>query len=240
MSTSWTVGKLAKETGITVRTLHHYDEIGLLSPSTRTRSGYRVYGRDDVVRLQQILSLRQLGFSLEEIGRYLESPGFSPLHVVEMHLARLREQAQAQARLIHRLESLAGHLRSSADISAEELIRTLEMMTMFEKYYTPEQLEELEQRRIAVGEERITQVQGEWAELQAAVQAEMDAGTDPRDERVRALAARWMSLVREFTGGNPAIEGSLNRMYEQEPVVAGVETAPMRAMREYISRAAEA
>ncbi|MCH7995122.1 MAG: MerR family transcriptional regulator, partial [Planctomycetes bacterium] len=63
----WKVGELATQTGVSVRTLHDYDEIGLLSPSQRTGSGHRLYGADDVVRLQQIKSCRQLGFSLAEI-----------------------------------------------------------------------------------------------------------------------------------------------------------------------------
>ena len=61
------VGDLAKQTGVSVRTLHYYDEIGLLSPSHRTEVGYRLYSKDDIIRLQQIVSLKQIGFSLEEI-----------------------------------------------------------------------------------------------------------------------------------------------------------------------------
>ena len=61
------VGELAKRTGLTVRTLHHYDEIGLLRPSLRTEAGHRLYTTVDVARLQQVLSLRQLGFGLEEV-----------------------------------------------------------------------------------------------------------------------------------------------------------------------------
>src|SRR6266540_3219671 len=63
----WKVGDLARRTGLSIRTLHYYDEIGLLSPSHRTGSGHRLYDVDDVARLQRILSLRQLGFSLEEV-----------------------------------------------------------------------------------------------------------------------------------------------------------------------------
>jgi DNA-binding transcriptional MerR regulator len=61
------VGELSKRTGLTIRTLHHYDEIGLLKPSLHGEAGYRLYTAADVVRLQQVLSLRQLGFSLEEV-----------------------------------------------------------------------------------------------------------------------------------------------------------------------------
>src|SRR4026209_262928 len=82
------VGELARRTGLTVRTLHHYDEIGLLKPSLHTDAGYRLYTAADVARLQQALSLRQLGFSLEEVCDCLDRPDFSPLEVIHLHLAR--------------------------------------------------------------------------------------------------------------------------------------------------------
>src|SRR5688572_25988984 len=90
------VGDLARRTGLSVRTLHHYDEIGLLSPSHRTDSGHRLYAAADVARLQQVVSLRQLGLSLEEVRDCLDRPDCSPLSVVRMHLARLREQIALQ------------------------------------------------------------------------------------------------------------------------------------------------
>jgi DNA-binding transcriptional MerR regulator len=71
---SWKVGELAKQTGLSVRTLHYYDEIGLLSPSQRTEAGHRLYTADDIVRLQQVKSLRHLGFTLKEIRDYLNRP----------------------------------------------------------------------------------------------------------------------------------------------------------------------
>src|SRR5437764_11647382 len=97
------VGELARRTGLTVRTLHHYDEIGLLKPSLHTESGHRLYTAGDVARLQQIVSLRQLGFALEEIHACLDRPEFAPLEVVGLHLARLREQMELQRKLCERL-----------------------------------------------------------------------------------------------------------------------------------------
>ena len=90
------VGELAKRTGLTVRTLHHYDTIDLLKPSLHTGSGYRLYTEADIARLQQVLSLRQLGFSLEEVKECLDQPGFSPLEIIGLHLVRLREQIESQ------------------------------------------------------------------------------------------------------------------------------------------------
>jgi len=106
------VGELARRTGLTVRTLHHYDAIGLLRPSLHTEAGYRLYTDGDIARLQQVVSLRQLGFSLEEVRDCLNRPGFSPLEVIDLHLARLREQIQLQRKLCERLEAVAAHLVS--------------------------------------------------------------------------------------------------------------------------------
>ena len=111
---------------------------------------------------------------------------------------------------------------------------------MFDKYYTPEQMEALKQRGEALGPEHIRQVEGEWPELMAKVQAEMDQGTDPADERVQALARRWRELIAQFTGGDPGVAKSLDRMYQEEPTVHGMATGPMRAMGEYIGRALQA
>ena len=72
----YTVGQLAERTGVTVRTLHHYDEIGLLAPASRGSSGRRLYDRDAVLRLQQILTYRTLGLALDEISRILDDPHF--------------------------------------------------------------------------------------------------------------------------------------------------------------------
>src|SRR5260370_470389 len=77
-SEALTVGELARRTGLPVRTLHHYDAIGLVRPSLRTEPGHRLYTPADVARLQQVVSLRQLGFSLEEIGDCLGHPPFPP------------------------------------------------------------------------------------------------------------------------------------------------------------------
>jgi DNA-binding transcriptional MerR regulator len=230
------VGELAKRTGLSIRTLHHYDELGLLSPSLRTASGYRLYTPEDVARLQRILSLRQLGFSLEEIKRCIDEPGFSPIRVLELHLTRAREQLALQQELCRRLEALATQLRSAETPSVDQLVQTIEVMTMFEKYYTPEQLQELEARRQALGEDAIRQVQEEWPQLIAQMRAELDKGTDPASEPVQKLARRWGELVRAFTGGNPGIEKSLGTMYQQEPAM-GARFGLDARLFDYVNRA---
>lgn len=213
----WKVGELAKQTGLTVRALHHYDEIGLLSPSRRSASGYRLYDGDDVARLLQILALRQLGFSLDEIRDCLAKPEFSLPRVLELHVSRLREGIELQRKLCSRLETVAMRLRSSEVVSVEEFLETMEAMNMFEKHYTQEQLQQLEERRKMLGDDKIREVEQEWPRLIAEVKAEMDKGTDPASETVQRLSRRWMELVREFTGGDPGIAESVKKLYQGQP-----------------------
>ena len=238
---TWKVGELAERTGLTVRALHHYDAMGLLSPSGRTDSahqaGHRLYTAADVARLQQVLSLKQLGFSLEQIREYLARADYDPRRVVRMHLERVRGQAAELKRLEDRLAALAEALEKAEIVSADEFLTTIEEMTMIEKYYTPEQLEQLKQRAGTVSAERIREVEAEWPRLMAQVKAEMDKGTDPSSEVVQQLARRWEGLVNEFTGGDPGIFQSLKAMWETEPTIHGMDTGPVREMRAYIDRA---
>jgi DNA-binding transcriptional MerR regulator len=210
------IGELARRTAVSVRTLHYYDEIGLLAPSEHTYTGHRRYTSADVARLQQIVSLRQLGLSLEQIRDCLDRGSCSPAEIVEQHLARLREQIALQQRLSDLLERVAQALRASGTASVDDLIHAIEGVKMIEKYYTPEQLAALEARRKAVGTERIREVEAEWPILIAAVRAEMERGTDPTSAPVLALARRWIGLVDEFTGGSPDLLRSANRMYREE------------------------
>ena len=120
----------------------------------------------------------------------------------------------------------------------DTITEVIEVSERLHKYYAPEQLEYLEQRRNEVGEVRIREVEAEWAGLIEQVRAEMEADTDPSNERVQALARRWMGLVREFTGGDPGIERSLSTMWQQEEEnIRGIDTGEVRGMGEYINRA---
>jgi hypothetical protein len=99
----------------------------------------------------------------------------------------------------------------------------MEAMSMFEKYYTPEQLAQLERRRQDLGAEKIKAVEREWADLYVSLREHRERGTDPADPAVQALGRRADELVEMFTGGDPGIRASLQRMYEQE--------GPQRASR---------
>ena len=206
----WKIGDLARRTGLTVRTLHHYDAIGLLSPAERSGGGHRVYGEADVQRLYRIVSLRSLGFPLDAIAAALDGDDFDARAAVEDHLARLEDQMEQQRRLRVSLRQLLERL------GPDDFLTTIEEMTMYERYYTPEQLQELAARRQAIGDEAIREVEREWAEIFATLRAEMDAGTDPADPKLRPLAERGQELVAMFTGGDPGITKSLKQMWEHE------------------------
>jgi DNA-binding transcriptional MerR regulator len=216
------VGELARRTRLTIRTLHHYDEIGLLRPSLHTESGHRLYTANDVARLQQVLSLRQLGFSLEEIRDCLDRPDFSPLEVIHLHVARLREQIELQRKLCERLEGLAEHFRTAGEVSADAFLYTIEVMTMIESYYTPEQMESFRKRSAeaaAAGVDPAQQAQegtAAWNELLAQYKVEMESGTDPADPKVQALEKRRQALVNLVSGGDKAIEENMERMWKEQ------------------------
>ena len=90
---------------------------------------------------------------------------------------------------------------------------------MYEKHFTPEEMERIKKRGEVVGAERIKEVEAEWPKLIAEVRAEMEQGTDPKSPKVQALAKRWMALVNEFTGGDNQIAQKVKKMYNEEPQV---------------------
>ena len=224
-ATKLKVGDLARHTGISVRTLHYYDEIDLLSPSHRTEAGYRLYTKDDVIRLQQIVSLRQIGFSLEQIRKCLAQSQFSPHDVVQLHLTKLKQQIEHQQALYRQLVEIADRLQLTEAISIDEFIQLIERTTMLNKYYTPEQLDYLKARSEQIGETAILQAQTDWQELIEQARIAQTQGINPAHPSVQALAKRWMDLIQAFTGGDAGIEQSLNQMYQHEGPVAASQGA---------------
>ncbi|MBI3469264.1 MAG: MerR family transcriptional regulator [Planctomycetes bacterium] len=230
------VGTLARRTGLTIRTLHHYDEIGLQKPSLHTESGHRLYTADDVARLQQVISLRQLGFPLEEVRDCLDRPDFSPLEVIGLHLARLREQIELQRKLCERLEAIAAHLRTAGEVSAEEFLRTIEAMTMMEKLYTPEQMKQFEEVGKQVGPEEIRAIEEAWTALLAEVRANRDL--DPASPQAQALAQRWDELTERTMRGYqafPELKQAIADNYKQGRF-EGHDRAPQAADFAFIER----
>ncbi|MWV46268.1 MerR family transcriptional regulator [Paenibacillus sp. HJL G12] len=134
MKRHWKVGDLAKLTGLTVRTLRYYDQIGLLSPSDQTESGHRLYGESDLSRLHQILSLKELGLSLEEVKSVLNGGQISPLEIVGLQIGRIQEQIKLQQRLLEQLRHVSKLMQGKAEVSVEDFTSLLQAMKMeFEK-----------------------------------------------------------------------------------------------------------
>jgi len=233
------VGEVAARTGLSIRTLHHYDEIGLLRPGQRTPGGHRLYGRGELARLQQIRSLKQLGFSLLETKACLDDPRFSLERTLGLHRTRLDAHMERARALRASLADLERRVRED-DLSLEELLNTIEETTMMEKYYTPEQLEKLAARREEVGGERMEAVQNHWLDLAGRVNQAMAEGLDPTEEAVVQMAREWRDLTREtvagFSGGDPAIEASVARVWAEEPDM-GSQWGMGPEVRDYIGRA---
>lgn len=208
------IGDLATRTGLSIRTLHYYDQIGLLSPSHRNSAGHRFYDSQDIIQLQQILSLRQLGFSLDEIRDCLQSPEFSLPQVIELHRARVREQITLSRTLLKRLNAIAQELETTHAVAVENLIEAMETISMSETYFTTEQQ--------AVLETRFSEHETEWQSLLSQIRTEMDKGTDFNSPDVRILARRWLAGMKAFIQGDHSIYTSLTRMVQQaDPVSWG-------------------
>jgi DNA-binding transcriptional MerR regulator len=235
--TLYTVSQIARRTGITVRTLHHYEACGLLMPAHRSEAGYRLYGEAELRRLQHIVSLKALGFSLGEIRACLDADAPSLGQALTRQIGRLRETVVRQQELLQRLERVAQQAAQGEAIDAETLLSSIEASTIMEKYFSPEQMQSIKHRADELGPERIHAVEQAWPEVIAGMQAAMKLGKDPASEEVQALARRWRSLVREFTGGDAGIQRSLNTMFQQEPGTMQMQTGIDPQLMAYASGA---
>lgn len=232
----WRIGELAARTGLTVRALRHYEALGLLRP-VRNQAGHRRYGEADVRTLYAIVALRKLAVPLGDIAACLGAPGFDMRALVRRQLEEVNHELEARKALRGRLEQVLVALHGDTEPSAQAVIQVLEAIAMTERYYTPGQLAALEVRREALGAEAIQRVEHEWAALIAEVEAERERGTDPADARVQALARRWHGLVVQFTGNDPNIRASLQRMYAEEGVEHASRGMLSAETMEYIARA---
>lgn len=207
------IGELAKRTGLTVRALHHYDDIGLLTPSARSDAGYRLYNQTDIARLHRIQALRRFGLSLADIGAYLTRPDLPLAAVVAQQIDMLTQQIEQASTLRARLSRLHGQLAEGQEPDLADWLTTLEHMTMYDKYFSKDELEQLP---LYADAETVGQ---EWKALVESVRALMESGAQPSDPQAQALAAQWMTKIRRDTAANPVLFAKLNTMHEQEPSV---------------------
>ena len=209
----------AKRAGVTVRTLHHYDQLGLLKPTSRSDAGYRLYVEGDLVRLQQIVTLKFLGFSLAQIKDILDRKDFDllgELRAQRIIIAEKRRQLDCAVLAIERAE-LAVSNNGVPDWEAfRKIIEVIEMQTDMEwtkKYYSEEAKADLAKRSRG-DPELARRGERDWAELIKDVEASLSQ--DPAGPKAQALADRWQKLIESFTGGTPEVAAGLKKLYADQ------------------------
>ncbi|MGD9590907.1 MAG: MerR family transcriptional regulator [Candidatus Berkiella sp.] len=210
------IGDLAKKTGLTVRTLHHYDEISLVKPSGRSTSGHRIYHAKDILRLQKALALSQLGLSLAQIKECLDANTLSFHDIAQKQMKALEEKMASLSQLHHRLQAMSSMYSEQDAIPVEELIKTIEVMIMYEKYYTPEQLNKLRARQAQYTPEQFKAIEKRWENVFMAIKTAFADGKSENDSQVIELGKEANALIDEFTGKDPELEKSMQHMYSTE------------------------
>lgn len=136
MKHTWKVGELAQLAGLTIRTLRYYDQIGLFSPSGHSDSGHRLYTEADITRLQQILSLKELGLSLDEIKTVLVGDQFSLFDIVSLQIARIKKNLLVQQKLLRELEHISALMIKNERLTVDNFTKLLGTMRMsHEKFF---------------------------------------------------------------------------------------------------------
>lgn len=211
--------EFARLAGVTVRTLHHYDRIGLLKPSGYTGAGYRLYRKQDLVRLQQIVTLKFIGFPLNQIKELLSQNAFdlnTALTKQREILADKRDQIEQAMTAIQKAQELLA-IDNEPDWNAfKRIIEVINMehnMDWTKKYYAEEAKQKIAERAQTIPPEVIEQAQRDWATLIREVETAVAEGMDPKSGRAAALAERWSTLIKGFTGGDREIQAGLNKMY---------------------------
>lgn len=219
----YTVGELAKRAGLTVRTLHHYEELGLLRASGRSEAGYRRYGEADVLRLHRVLALRDAGLSLKAIAPMLDGEAPQPLAaVLQGQIEQIEAQLLAQETLLQTLRNAAKRLALHGDggDAMQVLLDAMQMRRVHERWFSPEQMRALRHQWEALPEAERDAVEAEWPTLIRQAREAMDAGRDPAAPEVQALVRRWLVLQKQFLEVAPGMKDTMQRMYAAEPELA--------------------
>ena len=229
-------GQFAQKASVSVRTLRYYDKEGVLSPSGYTEAGYRLYTDADFFRLQQILALKFLGFSLDEIKVCLQVGPGALQESLSLQKAMMREKKQQLESIIQAIDETEKLLRINKD-DWQAVIGVIQVMQMQQsndwrkKYFTEEQLQQMEdlskrhyteeqRQKLAewgknfTEEDQQTATQ-QWNEVFGELNRLMALGADPASPEAQALAKRWVGLIEGFTHGDPGIAQGLSSMYKE-------------------------
>lgn len=217
----YSVKKLSKLAGISIRALHHYDHIGLLKPAERAESGYRYYRRAELFRLQQILFYRELDYSLAEIGKILDDPAFDLKKSLLSHRAELIKRADRTQRLLDTIDKTIVQLENETDmISDEEMYEGFskdaveEMRQEAIDNWGEEQVKAAEQKVKAMGKERWKEVQQEGDEISKRLAALMDR--EPSASEVQQEVANHYRHLCMFYEVSKERYLALGEMYVQD------------------------
>jgi MerR family transcriptional regulator, thiopeptide resistance regulator len=216
----YTVKQLSSLAGITVRTLHHYDEVGLLKPSSVGGNGYRYYTEQELFRLQQILFFRELGLDLKLIRQVLDQPDFERISALQKHRQALQEKISRIRTLINTVDSTIMHLTGGMKMNP---------IKIFEGF-TPEEEKKYEQEAIIrwgdtarqsiklwknYSEQKKKDILQESGHIYTDIVANMANG--PASPQVQALLVKWHQHLRYFYEPTPDILQGLGEMYDDDP-----------------------
>ncbi len=215
-----TVGELARLTGITVRTLHHYDELGLVVPSQRTVAGYRLYDDADVIRLQQVLLFRELGLPLDDIARAIDEAGDRQALLHQHREVLLQKRARLDA-MLAALDSALGTLEKGQVMQPDDV---KQMFAGFDPSQYEEEArqrwgdtdayKESARRTRRYGKAEWDQIQTDWQAIYAELAAQMTAGTPVTDPAVQVLVEKHRAHIdRWFYPCSIEMHRGLGQMY---------------------------
>lgn len=207
------VSEFARMAGVTVRTLHYYDQTGLLRP--HRRGSVRQYRQHDMLRLQQILTLKYLGFSLDEIRDLLANPAYNLRESLSMQRDALHTQIEQLQKAARALELTLAHLEATDSVDWSQINAIIDAIQhdakedWLRKYLSDSQIAGVLARGYPV--EAAEQGTRDWERLIDQFKALRHLPPDHPD--VQVLAAEYVRLVESFTQGNAELENSLREMY---------------------------
>jgi DNA-binding transcriptional MerR regulator len=202
------IGELAEQAGVTVRTLHHYDRIGLLKPSRHSPAGYRLYGEQDALRLQQILLYREMDLSLEAIKVLLDTPDFDPLKALSGHRQELNGRIIRLQRLKRTVENTIAYLQGETTMEKAKIFSgfTPEEEEYYtaeaEKQYDPAIVRESSRKWKAYGSDKQKKILEEGKTIYLDIVAAMPLG--PESTEVQRLVGLWREHMSYFW--TPAVD----------------------------------
>lgn len=248
MKRQYRVAEFAALSGVSVRSLHHYDRIGLLRPAAHSERGYRLYSEQDLLRLQQVLTLRYLGFPLKRIRELLGRPDFDLVASLQIQRGALRDRVAELERIEAALVELLAGRRATGRWAWELVVKASAVVQdglaqkgdKMEQYYTPEQLKQFEELRKQVPAEERQAVEQGWTALLADLRA--NRHLDPASPDAQALGERWDQLSQATMASyrsHQELWAAIGENYRQGRFV-DVEGAPQPDDFAFITRVHEA